>query len=280
MVSPSLTRYTSHGVTLLGDTNRPGGVTFAFTERTGGVSTGPYASLNLGGRCGDDVVAVARNRELALAAIGAAGIADNLVEPRQVHGDEVVVVRGSDAAGLARAREQAQAGADAVVCTAPGVPVLLCFADCVPVVLVDPAGRGFAIAHSGWRGTVARIGAKAARELARAAGCDVANLVAYVGPHIGAADYEVSAELLERFVAEFGLGANAGENHLDLGFCVREALLAAGIAAGNIAECNDSTASNTHRFFSYRAQGGKCGRHAAIAVLHGAPAQDSFAGAV
>ena len=278
----SLQRHTVNELAWLTDTVCEQ-VSFAFTERGGGVSCGQWASLNLGASCADDPSCVEKNRLLALACVGAEGLYERLVNPHQVHGDDVAVVSDATVAaagGLAAIQAQVKEGVDAVVCTAADVPVMLCFADCVPVVLVDPAGRGFAIAHSGWRGTVARIGAKAARELARAAGCDVANLVAYVGPHIGAADYEVSAELLERFVAEFGLGANAGENHLDLGFCVREALLAAGIAAGNIAECNDSTASNTHRFFSYRAQGGKCGRHAAIAVLRGVPAQDSFAGAV
>ena len=69
MQAPSLTRYVANGVTLLGDTSRPGGVTFAFTERTGGVSKAPYASLNLGSRCGDDPACVAENRARALAAL-------------------------------------------------------------------------------------------------------------------------------------------------------------------------------------------------------------------
>ena len=267
MVSPSLTRYTSHGVTLLGDTNRPGGVTFAFTERTGGVSTGPYASLNLGSRCGDDVVAVARNRELAFAAIGAAGIADNLVEPRQVHGDEVVVVRGSDPAELARAREQAQAGADAVVCTAPGVPVLLCFADCVPVVLTAPGA--FAVVHSGWRGTLARIGAKALGVLCDEASCSPADVFAYVGPHIAGEDYEVSEELLATFTSEFGriVHVAATASNLDLSAAIACALVQAGLPAHNLVDTCDSTATNLGRFYSYRAEGGICGRHAAIAYL-------------
>ncbi len=278
----SLQRHTVNELAWLTDTVCEQ-VSFAFTERGGGVSAGEWSSLNLGASCADDPVCVEKNRRIALACVGAQELYDRLVNPHQVHGDDVALVSDATVAaagGLAAIQAQVKEGVDAVVCTAADVPVMLCFADCVPVVLIDPAGRGFAIAHSGWRGTIARIGAKAARELACAAGCDVADLVAYVGPHIGAADYEVSADLLQRFVGEFGPGANAGENHLDLGFCVREALLAAGIAAGNIAECEDSTASNTHRFFSYRAQGGKCGRHAAIAVLHGAPAQDSSKAAV
>ena len=155
---PSITRCESNGVTLLADAERPCGVTLAFTERTGGVSAAPYASLNLGDACGDRAEDVAANRRRALDAIGAGACAERLVNPRQVHGDEVVVVREGTDAAVAAARRQAREGADAVVCLATDVPVLLCYADCVPVVLVAPGG--FAVVHSGWRGTDARIAAK------------------------------------------------------------------------------------------------------------------------
>ena len=82
---PSLERHLRGGVALLTDERVGGGVTFAFTERTGGVSAAPYSSLNLGGRCGDDPRAVAENRRRALVALGAEGLLDRLVEPRQVH---------------------------------------------------------------------------------------------------------------------------------------------------------------------------------------------------
>lgn len=127
-------------MTLLEDASRPHGVTLAFTERTGGCSAGQYASLNLGDACGDDVAAVEKNRMLALEAVGAGKWSANLVNPKQVHGDHVVVVRSCDKADLATAVAEARSGADAVVCTARHVPVLLCLADCVPVVLVAPGG--------------------------------------------------------------------------------------------------------------------------------------------
>ena len=194
---PALERYQAGEVTLLSDARVAGGVSFAFTERAGGVSAAPYASLNLGDACGDDACAVAENRRRALAALGAEHLAGRLVNPRQVHGDAVVRVASGDDAAVRAACEEARAGADAVVCTAPGVPVLLCFADCVPVVLVAPGA--FAVVHSGWRGTIARIAEKAARTLCAEAGCAPADLLAYVGPHIGAADYEVSEELAASF---------------------------------------------------------------------------------
>lgn len=267
MALPSLTRYEAHGVTLLGDLARPGGVTLAFTERTGGVSSAPYASLNLGSHCGDDPAAVAENRARALVAAGAAGIADRLVEPRQVHGDHVVCVRSADPAELARARADAQAGADAVVCSAPGVPVLLCFADCVPVVLVAPGA--FAVVHSGWRGTYARISAKALSVLCDEAACSPADISAYIGPHIMGADYEVSPELLQRFVEEFGTMVNVRGmlRNLSLEAAITSTLESAGVKPCQILDACVSTASHTDRFFSYRAEGGTTGRHAAIAYL-------------
>ncbi len=267
MEAPSLCRYVESGVTLLGDTRRPNGVTFAFTERTGGVSEPPYASLNLGSRCGDDPAAVAENRARALAALGAADIAENLVEPRQVHGDAVVVVDSAEPAELARVRELAQAGADAVICTVPGVPVLLCFADCVPIVLVAPGG--FAVVHSGWRGTLARIDAKALAVLCDACGCEPAEVCAYVGPHVSGKDYEVSPELLATFEGEFGTIVHAAEtaSNLDLSAAIRCALEQAGMDPARIVDTCPSTVSNTDRFYSYRAEGGLCGRHAAIAYL-------------
>ncbi len=261
----SLTRQTSGGVTLLTDESRPGGVTLAFTERTGGVSSAPYASLNLGARCGDDAVCVAENRRRALAALGAEDLLGNLLAPRQVHGDHVVVVRSAEPDALAAARAEAELGADAVVCTAPGVPVLLCFADCVPVVLVAPGA--FAVAHSGWRGTIARIAEKAARTLCAEAGCEPADLLAYVGPHIGAADYEVSEELAARFAAEFGPAVVPTERHLDLTAAVTAALASAGVGEKSVAVCDVSTAGATDRFYSYRAEGGETGRHGAIAFM-------------
>ena len=80
---------------------------------------------------------------------------------------------------------------------------------------------------------------------------------------------------MERFVREFGPAVDAGERHLDLGLAVRAALVETGVPEGSIASCNDSTASNVGRFFSYRAEEGRCGRHAALAVL-GSDAREAW----
>lgn len=265
MLLPRLDRYVSQGVTLLGDQGRPGGVTFAFSERAGGCSDGEFRGLNLGDRCGDDPARVARNRSLALRALGASGLDGRLVNPWQVHGDRVVEVLSPDDASVARAQAEALEGADAVVCVAPQVPVLLCYADCVPVVLACEGG--FAVIHSGWRGTIARVAGRALDALLAASGAAASDVRAYVGPHIAGEDYEVSPELLRRFVDEFGEGVALPGSRLDLARAVAQTLIERGVGERMVLDCGISTPRSTDRFYSFRAEGGRCGRHGALAVL-------------
>ena len=261
-MAQALGKYESHGVTLIG-AQCPGGVTFAFTERAGGVSEGTYASLNVGADCGDDAACVRTNRARALAALGAEGLEDALVNPLQVHGSRIVFVRSREDAPKAQAK--AREGADAVVCTCSQVPVLLCSADCVLVVLVAPGG--FAVAHSGWRGTLERVAAKAARALADELGIEASQIRAYLGPHIREADYEVSPDLIETFAEAFGAGVSQDGRHLNLAFAIREALAREGVAQCVDACPEASTPRCAERFFSFRASGGNCGRIGAFAVM-------------
>lgn len=262
----NLQRMEHAGVAIVG--TRAGRVRFGFTERTGGVSRAPYEGLNLGTHVGDDPAAVAENRRRALAALGVEACLGNLIVPNQVHGDNVVVVREPSAGELARVRAEAATGADAIVCTAPDVPVMLCFADCVPVILVCEGA--FAVVHSGWKGTIARISAKAARILAAEAGAPVSSVRAFVGPHILGDEYEVSHELMERFAAEFScvrIAAEEGGRLLDLSACIAEALQDAGVPRDGVLDSGLSTVRLADRFYSYRREGGVCGRHGAIACM-------------
>lgn len=258
-----LTRIEHDGVALVGSLEGP--VAFGFTERTGGVSAAPFTSLNLGAHVGDDPAAVGENRRRALAALGADSLAGRLIVPNQVHGDRVAIVRAGDGAELERVRDEAAEGADAIVCSAADVPVLLCFADCVPVIVV--AQGGFAVAHSGWKGTYAGIAGKAAHLLASELGCDPAGMDAFIGPHILGDEYEVSPELIERFGERYPASVRPGSRLLDLAAAIRQSLEGAGLQPERICDTGLSTLSGTDRFYSYRGEGGTCGRHGAIAVL-------------
>ncbi len=254
-------RYVINGVAL--DTDRTAaesGVTFCFTERAGGVSPAPYASLNLGAKGGDDPANVLENRRRVMAALGAEDLFEGLVIPNQVHGDTVALIDGSGA--LPASMEK---GADAVVCTVRDQAVMLLFADCLPVVLVGPGG--FAVAHSGWRGTLAGIAGKTATALAQACGCPPSELTAYIGPHISRDAYEVSPELLGTFTDRFGEVALGKPRCLDLAGCVRASLGEAGVTAERIWDAGLCTAARTDRFFSHRMEKGKTGRHGAVAFM-------------
>lgn len=258
-----LERVTINGVSYVG--GEKDGVRFGFTERTGGVSREPYASLNLGTHVNDDPDAVAENRRRALAALGAGECTGNLVVPNQVHGDRIVTVSSAEAGSLDAARSAAQEGADAVVCTVPQVPVMLLFADCVPVVLTAPGG--FAVAHSGWKGTFARIAGKTAAALMRATGAAPADIHAFIGPHITGDEYEVSEDLLARFAAEFASITANGKRLLNLSAAIEEALEEVGVPKENICDPDLSTMKLNDRFFSYRKERGTTGRHAALAFM-------------
>lgn len=101
----------------------------------------------------------------------------------------------------------------------------------------------------------------------RCAGCDASGVSAYIGPHILGDEYEVSQELMDRFAAEFSCIDASASRMLDLSAAIREALVDVGVDADNIVDTQLSTVRQNDRFYSYRNEGGTCGRHAAIGVM-------------
>lgn len=243
------------------------GVRIAFTGREGGVSVGPYASLNLGNHVGDDASAVEENRALLLEALEARDVP--LVVPSQVHGDQLVRVAGAEPASIDVARGRARAGADGIVVDVPEVAALLCFADCVPVIVVSPTGR-FAVVHAGWRGVENGVAAKAVRCLtendAADLGADAAHEYnVYVGPHIHAECFETGSDVRDRFSSRFGSSCVPDERHVNLLEALTVGLEEAGIARERVADAGVCTMCSSDDYFSYRAEGGVCGRHGAVA---------------
>lgn len=247
---------------------RATGVRIAFTGRAGGVSDGPYDSLNLGSHVGDSPDAVSCNRQRLLEAAGAP--CAHLAVLNQVHGTRGVVYDSSESARLSRQDSLAREGADFAVVGVFDVAALLCFADCAPVVVVSPSGR-FVVAHAGWRGAVAHIAAKAVRGLAEADRDDLGEGAAscynaYIGPHIHAECFECGMDVVQRFRAEFGDEAAPDPRHVSLEAAVRLDLQQAGLAANRIVDAGACTMCSPETYYSYRASGGTCGRHGALAV--------------
>ncbi len=152
---------------------------------------------------------------------------------------------------------------DAIISRISGLPVMLCFADCVPVIIVSPT-RDYAVVHSGWRGTYQSIAGKAAKALELISGCSTSKMNAYIGPHINACCYEVSDELAAQFKCEFGENCVKNLRNLDLEFAIKKTLLDVGFVQERVFSTGICVAEHTDHFFSYRKQGPITGRFGAI----------------
>ena len=234
------------------------GVAHGFSVRAGGVSSGPFESLNLSTAVGDDAAAVEENlRRLAQAA----GLRGNFATAHQVHGDRVLSADGRE---ILPATGPQDDGADAVVALDEGKAVGVRVADCVPILLYDEASGAAAAVHSGWRGTKLSIAARAVRALQHAAGADPRRIVAAIGPSIGRCCYQVSPDLAAAFRAQFGAEAVDAKNHLDLRRCIESALEHAGVPADRIEQVEGCTSCDIRAYFSHRRDKGRTGRHLAF----------------
>ncbi len=267
---PQLSHRSNNGVSWWADPTLASdvGVVFGFTERGGGISRGSHSGLDLAAHVGDDPVAVDFNRTMLLESMDLNGCRDQLTCAEQVHG-EVIAVVGVDSVGAgAYAKHGAPPipGTDALITDLPGVPLLLCFADCVPVVLVAP-GPVIGVVHAGWRGALASLPGSAVRDVARLSGCSPGSVRAYIGPHICAAHYDVDHELLSRFARAFTPAVQGESGGLDLEIAVIASLVDAGMEICEITALGMCTAEHTDLFFSYRQENGLTGRHGAVVCI-------------
>jgi YfiH family protein len=227
----------------------PDNVVAGTTTRTGGISKGMYESLNLGAHVGDDPGAVAGNRERFVAMCG---LPHEPAWLTQVHGTAVQVVG-----------ESGSAEADAAIARDPSTVIAVLTADCLPILLCAGSGTEIAAIHCGWRGLTAGVIATTLSRMATAPG----GLLAWLGPAISQAAFEVGDEVRQAFVGQ-DAAANAcfepnerGRWQADLYALARLQLHGAGIGAvygGGFCTYGDSG-----RFFSYR-RDGQCGRMASF----------------
>lgn len=256
-----------------GFSTRPGGLSQLESEKV----------LNLGHREWDTREAVAENRRKFQSALDAAG--HRLFPLKQIHSDVIHLFSQNSA-------DPCQGDASAT--NRPGVLLGVQTADCVPVLLVDPKKRAVAAIHAGWRGTLARITQKAVGRMRLEFASKPAHLLAAIGPSIGPCCYEVAADFVARFTAQFADAADyfdeprTGEEpnplqwlnmkppghqpppknvHLDLRKANRSQLLAAGLRAQNIFSSDLCTACRTDLLFSHRREGPFSGRLMAVIGL-------------
>jgi YfiH family protein len=242
------------------------------TTRSGGVSSGSYATLNLSLSVGDDPACVLENRRRLATGVGAPP--GDFVFARQVHGAGVRVVTQADRGAGAFSLDDAIDDTDALVTTSPEVVLAILAADCVPVVLHDPVAGVLACVHAGWRGTVAGVTAAALAAM-RDLGTRPADVTAGMGPAIGADRYQVGADVHEAVTRSFGPAAAEfirpdpsapGRWLLDLWAANRHALRRAGVPGARIHITDVPTGPVPGHFFSDRAER-PCGRLALAARL-------------
>lgn len=220
-----------------------------FTTRVGGVSEGPFASLNLGRRTGDDVERVDENRRRACASVGAD--AERLALNYQHHSADV---------HRAIAGSRGDRRGDGLWTDEPGVPVAALAADCLPIALARTNGSAPAVAvlHAGWRGLLGGVVESGVASLAGG------RLAAVVGPAIGPCCYEVGDEVAEPFRTRFGDGVLRARN-LDLWASAERALRGAGVE--RVERVDLCTACNGPLFFSHRRDGKPRGVQGVVAVV-------------
>ncbi len=237
-------------------------VVHGFLTRRGGVSPAPWESLNVGGTVGDDVRRVAENRRRAFAALGRRP--ESAFDVWQVHSAEVIRARAPRAA-------EVPPKADAIITDNPQVTLFMRFADCVPILLVDPVRRAAGMAHAGWKGTVRKTVLETVRAMGEAFGSRPEDLHAGIGPSIDAHHYPVGPEVVERFQAAFGdaapefLTSTNGSEHLDLWGANRWLLEEAGVKRIELAGI--CTACHLEDWYSHRGEGGRTGRFGALIGL-------------
>jgi len=239
------------------------GITAVFTQRMGGFSPPPFDSFNFGSGLGDAESNIEKNLKLL---VKNAGLINKPHQVMQTHGSDSLLCSGP---GQTHDRE-----ADILISREPQTALAVRTADCLPVLLADPINGVIAAAHAGWRGTVAAIVCKTVDEMI-SIGAQREQLIATLGPSIGPCCFEIgqeSAELLAKSCsgAEKCISHESGL-HADLQAINRLQLLQAGLSEERIETFSACTACNPERFYSYRRDGMRSGRHLGVVALPSTP---------
>ena len=248
-------------------------VTDGFSTRLGGVSEGCFSSLNLSFDRGDDRAAVAENFRRMGEALGVR--CEDMVLSQQTHTTNIRIVTDEDR-GKGITRERDYTDIDGLITNVPGICLVTTYADCVPLYFLDPVKKVIALSHSGWRGTVGKIGKKTVELMHDNFGSDPDDILAAVGPSVCQDCYEVSADVTDRFREVFDrsvwdelfYGKPDGKYQLDLWKANEKIFLEAGIRKEHIAVTNVCTHCNSGILYSHRAMGDKRGNLCAFLALN------------
>jgi len=254
----------------LDDTNL---VMNAFTARTGGVSRTPFNNLNLSYNVGDKESRVAVNRKIILDTLNIDY--RTVVTTQQVHKDSIALVRKEDKGKGAFMYSNGIAQTDALITDIPSIPLLMCYADCVPVFILDPVKKAIALIHSGRKGTELELTLKTLFKMKKIFKTNPHSCLAAIFPSIGSCCYSITEPNKidgywlneDKYNGEpIFLQSKKGRS-LDLKKANHLQLIKAGLQEKNIFINEICTADHPELFFSYRRDKGNTGRMAAIFML-------------
>lgn len=245
---------------------KTGIVNHGFSTRLGGVSTGHCATMNISTTRGDDPDAIIENKKRIASAIGVE--VDSMTFTHQTHTTNVAIVREEDKGS--RFMET-----DGMITNVPGICLVTFYADCVPLYFVDPVKKAIGMSHSGWRGTVGKMGKVTVEKMVETYGCDPKDMIAAIGPSICQDCYEVSEDVIEEFKNNFKENLwndifyqkENGKYQLNLWRANEEVFLESGIKKENIAVTNVCTHCNPDILFSHRTSGFNRGNLSAFLAL-------------
>lgn len=246
------------------------GVRHGFTTRAGGVSTGIYASLNLGANRGDDLKNVRENYRRTCDAMEVD--ITKLVFAKQVHKDTVRVVTAEDAGKGLDAPVDYEA--DGLITDVPGLTLVAFGADCLTMLLYDPVHRAIGAVHAGWRGTALGIAERAVERMGEHYGTHPADLLVALGPCIGKCCFETDRDVPEAMTAALGGEAapyltddGGGKYHVDLRGLNALRLVRAGVLEEHMDISPDCTLCKPNKYWSHRHTHGERGSQAALICL-------------
>jgi len=245
----------------------------AFTTRTGGVSMAPFDKLNLSYNVSDEENRVAENRKIILDALSIDY--RTAVTAQQVHKDKISLVRKEDKGKGAFKYSKGIAQTDAFITDIPGIPLIMCYADCVPIFILDPVKKAIALIHSGRKGTELELTLKTLFKMKKIFKTNPRSCLAAIFPSIGPCCYNIKEEnkiddywLNEvKYNGEPISSQNKSGRSLDLRKANHGQLIKGGVEEKNIFVNEICTADHPELFFSYRRDKGITGRMAAIFML-------------
>lgn len=244
-------------------------LTHCFTTRLGGVSEGECSTLNLSFNRNDSRENILKNYRIISDAICVDF--NKMVLSNQIHDNKIRIVEPEDA-GKGLVKESDIIGFDGLSTNHPGIPLVTFYADCVPVLMLDPVKKAITAVHSGWKSTVKNISYQALMLMKDTYGSDLKDIQVAIGPSICKDCFEVDSDVYKCFIEKFSwcekyIDYRNGKYYINLQQIIKQVIVEAGVLEKNIVVSNVCTKCNNDVFFSYRGDNGKTGSLAAIMML-------------